>query len=90
MLVALPGVGPSYALDAKPEALGAVRLIETDAIAIDAGFPGLDEMLASGKLKVAARTEESAFLYATPGGAAILEANGIGARLLMEDATGSE
>ncbi len=88
MLVALLGVSPSYALDVKPEALGAVRLIETDACGIDAGFPGLDGLLASGSLKVAARTEESVFLYATSAAAAILEANGIGARLLMEDAGG--
>ena len=84
MLVALLNVSPSHAFDAKPEAITAIGLIEADASGIEQGFPGLDEMLARGSLKVAARTEESIFLYATPVGRAALEAHGIGMTLLME------
>ncbi len=90
MLVAFPALSPSVAMNAKPEASGSVRLIEVDGPCLDAGCPSFDDLLAGGKIKVIARTGESVLLYATPGAAAVLEANGIGARLLMEDAVGSE
>jgi photosystem II stability/assembly factor-like uncharacterized protein len=90
LLVTLLGVAQSLALDSEPGMLGPLRLIEVDVSAVEQGLAGPAGLLAEGSARVAARTGESILLYATPGGIAALEAEGIEARLLMDEVGDSE
>jgi photosystem II stability/assembly factor-like uncharacterized protein len=90
VVAVLAMTGVCFALDPAPERDASLRLLEVDASRFDAGSPGLSALVATGDLKVAARADESVFLYATAHAAAVLEAGAMDVSTLLDDVTGNE